>query len=141
MRSRNSLSFQTEARTGLTKSILRAPNRSCSTDVAHCRNFHAACFFFERFVPVRNFYYPGHAHHQGDSYTSRFLHDQLASWLFRRMGAGDVLTPGAIVAHAPRAARCPRFRKGYAGSHPRPALRRALPVERRAAAHPRRRPD
>ena len=53
----------------------------------------AAALFCGRFVPVRNFFYPGHAHHQGDSYNSaRFLHDQFASWLFRRMGAGDLLS-------------------------------------------------
>src|SRR6266851_1359164 len=54
MRSRNSSSFQTEPRTGLTKSIFRAPNRSCSTDVAHCMNFHAASFFFEKLDIARD---------------------------------------------------------------------------------------
>src|SRR6202043_1912869 len=48
IRSRNSPSFQTDARTGLTKSILRAPNMSCSTDVAHCMNVQAASFCFEK---------------------------------------------------------------------------------------------
>ncbi len=52
----------------------------------------AAALFFKEFVPARNFYYPGHAHHQGDSYGGRFLHDLCATWLFRRMGAGDVFT-------------------------------------------------
>ncbi len=52
----------------------------------------AARLFARKFVPVRNFYYPAHAHHQGDSYSSRMVHDLLASWLFRRMGAGDVLS-------------------------------------------------
>lgn len=52
----------------------------------------AAQLFFRKFVEVRNFYYPGHAHHQGDSYRARFVYDQAASWLFRRMGAGDVLS-------------------------------------------------
>src|ERR1700677_3876883 len=44
IRLRNSSSFQTEARTGLTKSILRAPNRSCSVDDAHCIQYQAASF-------------------------------------------------------------------------------------------------
>ncbi len=44
MRLRNSSSFHTEARTGLTKSILRAPNRPCSVDEAHCRKFQDASF-------------------------------------------------------------------------------------------------
>jgi heparin/heparan-sulfate lyase len=52
----------------------------------------AVTLFYNTFVPVRNFYYRGHAHHQGDSYFSRFMYDQTASWLFRRMGAGDVLS-------------------------------------------------
>lgn len=52
----------------------------------------AAKAFFERFVPVRNYYYPSHAHHQGDHYATRIIYDLGASWLFRRMGAGDVLS-------------------------------------------------
>jgi hypothetical protein len=52
----------------------------------------AAKAFFERFVPVRNYYYPSHAHHQGDHYSTRIIYDLGASWLFRRMGAGDVLS-------------------------------------------------
>ena len=52
----------------------------------------AVTLFYNTFVPVRNFHYRGHAHHQGDSYFSRFMYDQTASWLFRRMGAGDVLS-------------------------------------------------
>ncbi len=53
----------------------------------------AARLFFSKFVEVRNFFYPSHMHHQGDSYIgTRFQHDLLASWLFRRIGAGDVFT-------------------------------------------------
>jgi heparin/heparan-sulfate lyase len=52
----------------------------------------AIVLFHNVFVPPRNFHYPGHAHHQGDSYFSRFIYDQAASWLFRRMGAGDVFS-------------------------------------------------
>ena len=54
----------------------------------------AARLFFSKFVPVRNFFYPAHMHHQGDSYiTTRLQHDLLANWLFRRIDAGDVFTP------------------------------------------------
>jgi hypothetical protein len=53
----------------------------------------AARLFFSKFVEVRNFFYPSHMHHQGDSYIgTRLQHDLLASWLFRRIGAGDVFT-------------------------------------------------
>jgi heparin/heparan-sulfate lyase len=52
----------------------------------------AARLFFKSFVPVRDFHYAAHWHHQGDSYLSRFAHDLAASWLFRCMGAGDVLS-------------------------------------------------
>lgn len=52
----------------------------------------AATLFQNTYVPVRNFHYRGHGHHQGDSYFSRFMYDQTASWLFRRMGAGDLLS-------------------------------------------------
>ena len=39
----------------------------------------------KRYVPVRNFYYQAHMHHQGDSYIStRFQHDIAAAWLFKR---------------------------------------------------------
>jgi len=54
---------------------------------------HAARIFFELFVDACNFYYASHAHHQGTHYLlERFQHDQLTSWLFRRMGAPDVLS-------------------------------------------------
>lgn len=53
----------------------------------------SARLFFEKFVPVRNFVYQSHMHHQGDSYfQTRFQHDQAVSWLFRRLGAGDVFS-------------------------------------------------
>ena len=53
----------------------------------------AAQLVFSKFVPVRDFFYPAHMHHQGDSYTgTRLQHDLLAGWLFRRIGAGDVFT-------------------------------------------------
>ncbi|MDH7569537.1 MAG: heparinase II/III family protein, partial [Armatimonadota bacterium] len=53
----------------------------------------AARVFFDRFVEPRNFHYPSHMHHQGTHYNGeRFIHDQAASWLFRKLGAGDVLS-------------------------------------------------
>ncbi|MCK4276203.1 MAG: hypothetical protein KAX78_06800, partial [Phycisphaerae bacterium] len=53
----------------------------------------AAQLFFQKFVPARNYLYPGHWHHQGDSYiATRFTHDAASAWLFRRLGAGDVYT-------------------------------------------------
>jgi len=53
----------------------------------------AARIFFELYVDVRDFYYQAHAHHQGGGYaTERFQHDQFTSWLFRKIGAGDVLS-------------------------------------------------
>jgi len=52
-----------------------------------------ATVFFDEFVPVRNYLYPAHMHHQGDSYVgTRFQHDIGASWLFRVIGGGDVFT-------------------------------------------------
>jgi hypothetical protein len=42
IRLRNSSSFHTEARTGLTKSIFLAPNMSCSVEDAHCMKFQVA---------------------------------------------------------------------------------------------------
>ncbi|MGQ9608616.1 MAG: heparinase II/III domain-containing protein [bacterium] len=54
----------------------------------------SAELFFNKFVPVRNFFYPANMHHQGDSYfQTRFQHDQAVSWLFRRMGVDNIFTP------------------------------------------------
>jgi len=53
----------------------------------------AAKLYFQEFVPVRNFYYPGHAHYTGDTYLpTRFQHEQTVSWLFRRLGKGDIFS-------------------------------------------------
>lgn len=52
----------------------------------------AASLFFTKFVPVRNYQYASHSHHQGDSYGTRLVYDLSAAWLFRRMGAGDVFS-------------------------------------------------
>ncbi len=47
----------------------------------------------QQFVPVRNFHYQAHMHHQGDSYISaRFVHDIMAAWLFRRAGLKQVFS-------------------------------------------------
>ncbi|MQA20666.1 hypothetical protein GEV01_14185 [Rugamonas sp. FT103W] len=47
--------------------------------------------FFQDFVAPRNFAYAAGTHHQGDSYGPyRYSWDMFASWIFRRMGAGDV---------------------------------------------------
>jgi heparin/heparan-sulfate lyase len=49
--------------------------------------------FFQEFVPARNFFFPSHRHHQGDSYGPyRFQWSMFATWLFDRMGAGPVFT-------------------------------------------------
>ncbi|MEM9829698.1 MAG: hypothetical protein AAF944_03630 [Bacteroidota bacterium] len=58
------------------------------------RMFDAAkTLFKERFIPVRDFHYQAHMHHQGDSYIStRFQHDIVAAWLFRRAGLGNVFS-------------------------------------------------
>ena len=39
---------KTLARTGLTKSILRAPNKSCSFEDAHCMKYQVASLFCEK---------------------------------------------------------------------------------------------
>jgi len=49
--------------------------------------------FFQDFVPARNFFFPSHRHHQGESYGPyRFQWSMFATWLFDRMGAGPVFT-------------------------------------------------
>lgn len=52
---------------------------------------YAAGRFFAEFVTARNFWYPGHWHHQGSSYGPyRFSWEMYASWIFRRMSGTDV---------------------------------------------------
>ncbi|WKN41965.1 hypothetical protein [Tunicatimonas pelagia] len=47
----------------------------------------------QRFVPARDFHYQAHMHHQGDSYIgTRFQHDIMAAWLFRRAGLKPVFS-------------------------------------------------
>ncbi|MEJ1971882.1 MAG: heparin/heparin-sulfate lyase HepB [Lacunisphaera sp.] len=46
-------------------------------------------------VPARNWFYPGNAHHQGDSYGPyRFQWDMFALFIFDRLGAGNIFDPG-----------------------------------------------
>ncbi len=54
----------------------------------------AAGRFFREHLPARNWFYPGHAYHQGDSYGSyRYASDLYPLWIFHRMGAGNVYDP------------------------------------------------
>lgn len=54
----------------------------------------AAERFFTRYVPARNFWYPGHAFHQGSSYAeTRFVSDMYPLWIFHRLGFGNVFSP------------------------------------------------
>ena len=51
----------------------------------------AAGRFFREHLPVRNWFYPGHAYHQGNSYgPHRFGWDTYPLWIFDRLGAGNV---------------------------------------------------
>jgi hypothetical protein len=52
----------------------------------------AAKLFFSSIKPVRDYYYPAHTHHQGGDYINRLMYDMFASWLFRAIGAGNVLS-------------------------------------------------
>ena len=50
--------------------------------------------FFREHLPVRNWFYPSEAYHQGMSYLNvRFSNDLYALWIFDRMGAGNVYNP------------------------------------------------
>jgi len=54
----------------------------------------AAGRFFREHLPVRNWFYDGHAYHQGDSYgLHRFGWDTFPLWIFDRLGAGNVYSP------------------------------------------------
>ncbi len=51
-----------------------------------------AARFFADFISARSYSYAAQSHHQGVSYGPvRYMADLYASWIFRRMGAGDVL--------------------------------------------------
>ena len=55
---------------------------------------HAAKAFFSGHLPARNFWYPGHAFHQGTAYSeTRFSSELYPLWIFDRMGAGNVYHP------------------------------------------------
>lgn len=54
----------------------------------------AADRIFQRFVPARNWWYPGHAFHQGSAYAeTRFVSDMYPLWIFDRLGAGNIFHP------------------------------------------------
>ncbi len=54
----------------------------------------AAGRFFREHLPARNWFYNGHAYHQGDSYgPHRFSWDTYPLWIFDRLGAGNVYNP------------------------------------------------
>ena len=54
----------------------------------------AAGRFFREHLPVRNWFYNGHAYHQGDSYgPHRYSWDTYPLWIFDRLGAGNVYNP------------------------------------------------
>lgn len=54
----------------------------------------AAGRFFKEYVPARNFFYPGHLHHQGTTCGPfRFQWEMFATWIFDRMGCGNVFHP------------------------------------------------
>jgi hypothetical protein len=54
----------------------------------------SAARFFREHLAARNWFYPGHAYHQGDSYGPyRYTCDVFPLFLFDRMGAGNVYTP------------------------------------------------
>ncbi len=54
----------------------------------------AAGRFFREHLPARNWFYSGHAYHQGDSYgPHRYSWDTYPLWIFDRLGAGNVYNP------------------------------------------------
>lgn len=54
----------------------------------------AAGRFFREHLPARNWFYPGHAYHQGDSYgPHRYSWDTYPLWIFDRLGASNVYNP------------------------------------------------
>ena len=55
---------------------------------------HAAKRIFGGLIPARDFWYPGHAFHQGTAYAeTRFSSNLYPLWIFDRMGAGNVFHP------------------------------------------------
>lgn len=48
----------------------------------------------EDYIPPRNFIYQGHNYHQGTSYaTVRLGNDLISQWIFNKMGAGSIYSP------------------------------------------------
>ncbi len=55
---------------------------------------HAAKRIFSGHIPARDFWYPGHAFHQGTAYAeTRFSSNLYPLWIFDRLGAGNVFHP------------------------------------------------
>jgi hypothetical protein len=55
---------------------------------------YASSIFFKKLLPARNWWYPGHAFHQGTAYSeTRFVSDMYPLWIFDRLGAGNVFNP------------------------------------------------
>ena len=53
-----------------------------------------AARIFREHIPARNWFYPGHAYHQGDSYgPGRFTWDCYALFIFDRLGAPGIFHP------------------------------------------------
>jgi hypothetical protein len=54
----------------------------------------AARRLFAEHIPARNWFYPGHAYHQGDSYGPyRYSWDTFLLFIYDRLGAGNVYNP------------------------------------------------
>ncbi|MFC1614098.1 heparin/heparin-sulfate lyase HepB [Gemmatimonadota bacterium] len=54
----------------------------------------AAKRIFSGLIPARDFWYPGHAFHQGTAYAeTRFSSNLYPLWIFDRLGAGNVFHP------------------------------------------------
>jgi heparin/heparan-sulfate lyase len=50
--------------------------------------------FFKEHLPARNWFYSGHAYHQGDSYGPyRYSFDLFPLFIFDRLGAGNIYNP------------------------------------------------
>ncbi len=55
---------------------------------------HVTHVIFKYAIPARDFWYSGHAFHQGTSYSeTRFSSDLYPLWIYDRMGAGNVFSP------------------------------------------------
>ncbi|MCG8306898.1 MAG: heparinase II/III family protein [Cytophagales bacterium] len=49
---------------------------------------------FKEHIPARNWFYPGHAYHQGKGYFNvRHANELFAAWIFDRMGVKEVFHP------------------------------------------------